>query len=272
MVDLDTSIGDTMNRLADAGAAAAHPLAPGIVRRQAERRRRRRLVGLSAGVTLVAAVVGVGVAAAWPGGSDKQSVRTVSPGPTNSAPVSTVPPPVPTSTTTGATTPATEGLAGGPTRSRSTTTTRVATLAPCRSSQLSAALTDTSGALGTIYSHLTFTNKSGQACTMSGYPGVSFVDGSGHQIGSPVPRSSNISAGTVTVASGGVAAASFAYHDAYVANGGQCPTGVPAAGLRVYPPGQTAAMFVPDPTLACPDPAATGEASISAVTTPGNIP
>jgi len=58
----------------------------------------------------------------------------------------------------------------------------------CHSGQLTVAVTNSQGAAGTIYSHLTFTNKSAIACTMTGYPGVSFVDGAGHQVGAPLNK------------------------------------------------------------------------------------
>jgi len=160
------------------------------------------------------------------------------------------------------------------TRSSSGATTTGPAAAPtrCQAAQLSAALTNSQGAAGTIYNHLTFTNKSATACTMSGYPGVSFVDAKGHQIGPAVPKMSGYG-GTVTLAaSGGTAAALFLYHDAYVGTSPQCTAPVAAKGLRIFPPGETAALFVPDATMACTGAAATGEADISAVTNPASLP
>ena len=41
------------------------------------------------------------------------------------------------------------------------------------------------GAAGSVYYTLQFTNLSGHACTLRGYPGVSAVSLSGHQLGAP---------------------------------------------------------------------------------------
>ena len=41
------------------------------------------------------------------------------------------------------------------------------------------------GAAGSIYYPLEFTNLSGHACSMRGFPGVSAIDRNGHQLGSP---------------------------------------------------------------------------------------
>ncbi len=206
---------------------------------------RRILLAAAVAATLAACSSGKSKPSAAP----TTASTTVAGGATTTSP-STAP-----ATSTSSTTPTT---AAGPTR--------------CHSSQLSAALTNVSGAAGTIYSHLTFTNKSATSCTMSGYPGVSFVDGAGHQIGSATPRLSGYG-GTVTLAAGtGTAAALFLYHDAYVGTSTECATPVAASGLRVYPPGETAALFVADKTMACPNPAATGEADVSAVTTPASLP
>ena len=186
------------------------------------------------------------------------------------------PPPAGTGTTltAGATTavPLSTATTTAPTSAATTTTTAAAGPTRCHTSQLSAALTHAQGAAGTIYSHLTFTNTSATACKMTGYPGVSFVDGAGHQIGAPVPKVPGYG-GTVTLAAGGgTAAALFAYHDVVPNTSPECTPAVAAAGLRIYPPGETAALFVADATMACPNPTATDLAGISAVTTPASLP
>ncbi len=91
-----------------------------------------------------------------------------------------------------------------------------------------------------------FTNLSGHACTLRGYPGVSAVSLAGQQLGSPAGRGSRTPA-TVTLASGATATARLDIGDA----GALCQP-VTAAGLRVYPPGQRAAKIVPIPFGACP--------------------
>jgi hypothetical protein len=112
---------------------------------------------------------------------------------------------------------------------------------------------------GGAFYDLEFTNLSGHACTLRGYPGVSAVSLAGRQLGSPAgwagPR-----AATVTLASGATATAVLQITDTGLY--GQCfrtlpqgpwpPSLLPAAaGLRIYPPGQTAAAFNPYPLQAC---------------------
>jgi hypothetical protein len=107
--------------------------------------------------------------------------------------------------------------------------------------------------------YLEFTNLSGHACTLRGYPGVSAVSLSGRQLGSPAgwgtPRTT-----TVRLASGATATAELQIGDP--GKWGQCLIGLPprpgrgatfptAAGLRVYPPNQTAYKVIPYPFGAC---------------------
>ena len=108
--------------------------------------------------------------------------------------------------------------------------------------------------------YIQFTNLSGHACTLRGYPGVSAVSLSGAQIGSPAlwGRSSTT---TVTLANGATAHAQLLVEDP-ADFGSRCATGLPArpgrgetfpsaAGFRVYPPGQTASKVIPYPFAAC---------------------
>jgi hypothetical protein len=112
---------------------------------------------------------------------------------------------------------------------------------------------------GGAYYGLEFTNLSGHACTLRGYPGVSAVSLHGHQLGSPAgwagPRTT-----TVRLASGQTATANLQITDA--GDYGQCLQRLPqgrgtpvlpptAAGLRIYPPNQTASTVIPYPLRAC---------------------
>ena len=65
-----------------------------------------------------------------------------------------------------------------------------------------------SGAAGSTYYPLDFTNKSGTACQLYGYPGVSFVTagaGAGQQVGVAARRSQAFTKVTVRLAPGGTA-------------------------------------------------------------------
>lgn len=122
--------------------------------------------------------------------------------------------------------------------------------AKCATSELVVWL-DTRGdaAAGSTYFGLKFTNLSGHACTLVGYPGVSAVDLAGHQLGSAASRNPS-QAHAVSLARGATATAVLR-----IVVAGNFPTStchrVTAAGLRVYPPNQTASKVVPFPFDAC---------------------
>ncbi|MGW4162451.1 DUF4232 domain-containing protein [Streptomyces sp. NPDC004788] len=123
----------------------------------------------------------------------------------------------------------------------------------CRSSQLSAALTTPEPAAGSIYATLVFTNTSTVTCTMTGYPGVSYVAQNGVQSGNAAVREPG-TVTTVTLKPGGRASAKL--RDANGVSGydpAQCKLS-PAEGLRIYPPDQKAALFVPWKTDHCAGP------------------
>ena len=103
-----------------------------------------------------------------------------------------------------------------------------------------------SGAAGTIYYPLEFTNLSGRACSMYGFPGVSAISRGGQQLGSPANRESGGGFGTprtVIVAPGATAHAILAYHDVVVSTAPGCDPVGTTFELRVDPPGQRGATF-----------------------------
>lgn len=119
----------------------------------------------------------------------------------------------------------------------------------CRSAELEVSLGAEEGTAGTIYHALVFTNSGRRACTIQGFPGVSFVAGNdGHQVGQAAVRGGD-KGPVITLAPGAAAAAAVGFVD-IGALGSHCrPT--PVRGLRVYPPHDTAAQFVPFETMAC---------------------
>jgi hypothetical protein len=104
------------------------------------------------------------------------------------------------------------------------------------------------GTAGSVYYKLEFTNLSGRACTLVGYPAVSAVNLRGGGVGGGASREVVHKPLPVTLANGATASAVLRIIDA-----GALPSCAPvsAAGLRVYPPGQTRAKVVPFPFQAC---------------------
>ena len=110
--------------------------------------------------------------------------------------------------------------------------------------------TQGSGAAGSSFYNLEFTNLSASSCTLSGYPGASGVDLNGHQLGSAASRNPQHKPVTVTISPRGSAHVVLRIVDALNYPKSTCAQ-VMAAGLRVYPPGQTASKLIPYPFLAC---------------------
>jgi hypothetical protein len=96
-------------------------------------------------------------------------------------------------------------------------------------------------------------NTGSAPCALYGYPGVSWVAGTdGHQVGAAAARQANSTGSpekTVTLAPGALASAPFDIVDAAVFSPSACKP-VPVRGLRVYPPGEKAALFLSMPTPA----------------------
>ncbi len=121
---------------------------------------------------------------------------------------------------------------------------------PCTSAQLGVAQSGGGVGAGQYYSTLVFTNTSGQTCTLAGFPGVSYVAAGGVQSGNPAQRTGD-PYGTVTLKPHGTASA--ALHDSNGIGGydpAQCQL-TAAEGLRIYPPGEKNALFLPWATQHC---------------------
>jgi Protein of unknown function (DUF4232) len=122
---------------------------------------------------------------------------------------------------------------------------------PCTHSQLRLHVGPGNGTNGTIFHPLTFIDRSGRACTLRGYPGVSSVTRRHRQIGSPASRETGLPVRRVTLrAHGGAATAVYGQVDTGVFPRARCRP-VRAWGLRVFAPGQTRAFFAHLPHEAC---------------------
>ncbi len=99
-------------------------------------------------------------------------------------------------------------------------------------------------AAGTYFLPIEFTNTSGRACQLAGYPAVAFTTGqSGQQIGTEAAVDRAVPARSVLLAPGGVAHAWLQILDTANYPAGKCHP-VTAAGLRVVAPGTQDATYV----------------------------
>jgi len=94
------------------------------------------------------------------------------------------------------------------------------------------------GAAGSIYFPLQFTNLSGHACSLHGFPGVSAIDRNGHQLGSPASWDHATAPRTVVLAAGVTAHSVLRWSDAAVTTAPGCQPTFGAFALRIYPPDQ----------------------------------
>jgi hypothetical protein len=133
----------------------------------------------------------------------------------------------------------------------------------CTTANLALSLSSHGAAAGTAYRTLSFKNTSAHACTLTGYPGVSFLDAKGQQVGAAASRTPGATS-TVTLAPGEAAASLIAYHDVYVSTFPGCQPAT-ASAIRVYPPNETVPVSLATTIQVCANPAATGVAEVTVV-------
>ena len=193
------------------------------------------------GPLLLAVVVSGVLAACSPSddaassGSPSSGGTSGSPGPTISAPQSSK------GSIPSASTSATASAPGGEDSPDGQAAPQV-----CSSGQLEAALGEGSGAgAGHVNPVLILTNTGDTPCTVSGFPGVSFVGGgTGAQVGAPAVRdTSGADVAVVTLDPGDAAHSELDITVAANYDPASCEP-QDADGLRVYPPDQTEALFV----------------------------
>ncbi|MGZ4295413.1 MAG: DUF4232 domain-containing protein [Solirubrobacteraceae bacterium] len=110
--------------------------------------------------------------------------------------------------------------------------------------------TQGNGTAGTIFYTLNFTNLSGHPCVLRGFPGVSAVNLRGQTLGRAASREPGQTVRTVTLTNGHTAHAVLGIVDIGALSPSMCPP-TTAAGLRVFPPNQTASKVIPFPFPAC---------------------
>lgn len=126
-------------------------------------------------------------------------------------------------------------------------------LAECVTSALKVKVGSGNGAAGTIFYGLDFTNTSGSTCFVEGYPGVSLVSAgsnSGSQIGADAKRESVTAVKQIVLAPGKTAVAQLGIAEAGNFPAASCQM-VTAHWLKIFPPDQTVAAYVPFTTQTC---------------------
>ncbi len=110
------------------------------------------------------------------------------------------------------------------------------------------------GYAGGVYVVIDFTNTGASTCTLFGYPGVSLVKGPPYtQIGLAAKRSTTTPKKLVTLAPGATANALLQIVDALNYPSASCsPT--KATALKIYPPNQTEAVYLPNTSSGCAKP------------------
>jgi Protein of unknown function (DUF4232) len=123
--------------------------------------------------------------------------------------------------------------------------------AACATSALQIKLGTSDGYAGGQYQTIDFTNTSGSPCTLFGYPGVSLVTGPPYrQLGLDAKRNTSTSAQVVTLAPGATANAVVQIVDALNFPSPSCAP-AKATALKVFPPGQFTAVYLPDTSYGC---------------------
>jgi hypothetical protein len=120
----------------------------------------------------------------------------------------------------------------------------------CQAANLTAATDSTGGGgAGSVYMQLILTNSGAEPCLLKGFAGVSLTaEANGEPIGAPAARDESAPVTDVLLTPGQAGAATLRYTQA--GNFTDCAL-TQAAGLRVYPPEDTASLFLAQPREAC---------------------
>jgi hypothetical protein len=108
----------------------------------------------------------------------------------------------------------------------------------------------TEGAAGTIYHLLRFTNVTRTTCSLRGYPGVSFTDARGRQIGLSATRDTALPVTRVVLRPGASAHAAVGIPQAENFPPATCRART-STYVRVYPPNAYASRLLPLRTSVC---------------------
>jgi hypothetical protein len=202
--------------------------------------------------------------AACSSGSDSASPPGTSAG-TSTTSVTTTP--TTTSSTTGSSSTAAPTSGAPPTSATPTTAIKD----ECTADQLTVTLSSSGIAAGTQYYAIVFTNRSAQRCVMQGFPGASFVDANGAQIGRAAGRQTGSDPITsVALDPGAAAHATLLFSQTGYQGSPECGPVRDATSLRVYVPDSTTAIDLPWAAQVCTGDVA--ELSIQQVSPGAEIP
>jgi len=186
--------------------------------------------------------------------------------PSTSSPSAASPAPQVTATTiTHPASTATDTVTATPSESRLTTS--AGSVPTCRTSQLSVRLGKGEVAAGTTFQPIVFTNKGRSTCALRGYPGVSFVaPATGRQVGAAASHDPQNPVTAILIAPASSASAQLGIANFQNFDPRECLSH-PVSGLRIFPPGNTAAAFVPFKTASAACSTQVGQLLITAVVT-----
>lgn len=148
--------------------------------------------------------------------------------------------------------PVTVTVTSSPSTSASTTSASPpagGTTGPCATGQLQLTLGQGQGSAGSFDTPVILTNTGGASCSLTGYPGVSYVSGSGAQIGPSAAEATSPATRTVVLPPGSAASADLHQPDPGDYSSGCAPR--QAQRLRVYPPNQRSPLTVTDRVTVC---------------------
>jgi hypothetical protein len=178
---------------------------------------------------------------------------------------STAPPTTGATASTGSTPPTT---VPSPTSTGGSTTTTG--IPACQTAALAISLGAPNGSAGSTHYGLTFHNTGAGKCTLYGYPGVSFLDATAHQIGAPAQRLGGSGPATVTLVPGGDGFSTVAVTDPGIP---PCSGATTATEVRVFPPGEThpSTVAAPSSLQVCSSPNTTAyrSATVAVVSSTG---
>lgn len=120
----------------------------------------------------------------------------------------------------------------------------------CATADLALSTAAAGAAAGTHFLALVLTNTSGVECTLTGFAGVSLVDGAGQQLGNPAERNGAIMPEAVALKPGESAHAVAGFPNYQNFPAGTCSG--PSVSLKLFPPDELTALVTPVADYACP--------------------